>query len=129
MGPSSEISQHAHPSTSEATPGVELQDNPTGVEETPAKQTGTTQKSTAKPPQIKMPTSVPSGRERDRSESAGALNTAGKIFAALDIASGFIPVVGSYLGAAAKVGAAVVQVAEVNRLSLRPFVLALTSAS
>ncbi|KAG8934821.1 hypothetical protein FRC00_011825, partial [Tulasnella sp. 408] len=125
--PSSQIPPNIHPPLSEATPGVEPQDNLTGAEGTPAKQTDSTRNSTANPAPRGASTSSPSDRKEKRPVSAQVLNAAGKIFSAVDTVSGFIPIVGSYVGAAAKVGSAVVEMVQVSSSPLLSFVPALTS--
>ncbi|KAG9027806.1 hypothetical protein FS837_004172, partial [Tulasnella sp. UAMH 9824] len=107
LRPSSQIPQNIHPLSSKATPGVEPQHNPAGTE-----QTDTTQNSTANPPRPGMSTSSPSGQKGKLSGSAGRLKAVGKIFSAVDAVSGLIPIVGSYVGAAAQVGSAVVEIVQ-----------------
>ncbi|KAG8911621.1 hypothetical protein FRC00_006160, partial [Tulasnella sp. 408] len=109
---SSQIPPNVHPLLSEATPGVAPQDNPAGTQGTPTMQTDTAQNSTATPPPPEMSASSPSVEKKKRSVSAGVLNAAGKIFTAVDTVSGLIPIVGSYVGAAAKVGSAVVEMVQ-----------------
>ncbi|KAG8910552.1 hypothetical protein FRC00_008007, partial [Tulasnella sp. 408] len=109
---SSQVPPNVHPLLSEATPGVAPQDNPTGTQGTPTMQTDTAQNSTAHPPPPEMSASSPSFEKKKRSVSAGVLNAAGKIFTAVDTVSGLIPIVGSYVGAAAKVGSAVVEMVQ-----------------
>ncbi|KAG9047373.1 hypothetical protein FS837_002426 [Tulasnella sp. UAMH 9824] len=101
--PSSQISPNIHPLLSEATPGVKPQDNPTGTERPPAKQTDMKQNSTAYPPLREWSMSSPSDQKQNRSVSAQMLNATGKVFTAVDTVSELIPIVGSYVGAAAKV--------------------------
>ncbi|KAG8955292.1 hypothetical protein FRC00_005439 [Tulasnella sp. 408] len=52
--------------------------------------------------------------EENAGSSSNVLNAAGQVFTAVEIVSGLIPIVGSYVGAAAKVGSAVVQMAQVK---------------
>ncbi|KAG9047372.1 hypothetical protein FS837_002425, partial [Tulasnella sp. UAMH 9824] len=104
---------HNNPSlSSEATPGVEPQHNLIAAEGPPAQQRGTTQNSIADPPPGGTSTSSPRDQKGKRSVSAEVLNAAGKIFTAVDTVSGLIPIVGSYVGAAAKVGSAVVEMVQ-----------------
>ncbi|KAG8901595.1 hypothetical protein FRC00_006059 [Tulasnella sp. 408] len=109
---SSHIPQNIYHPSFEATHGVKSQDNSIGAEEPPANQTGTTQNATPSPAPPGMSTASPGDQEKKGSVSAEALNAAGKIFTAVDTVSGLIPIVGRYVGAAAKVGSAVVEMVQ-----------------
>lgn len=68
-------------------------------------------------------------KEDDAGPSLKMLNAAGKIFTAVETVSGLIPIVGSFVGAAAKVGAAVVNMVQVRWSSPLCFAPALNPAS
>ncbi|KAG9025625.1 hypothetical protein FS837_004863, partial [Tulasnella sp. UAMH 9824] len=110
--PNSQIPPNTHALIFDATPAVEPQHTSIGAEGPPAEHTDTTQNSTANPPPRGTSTSSPKDQKGKRLVSAEVLSAAGKIFKAVDTVSGFIPVVGSYVGAAAKVGSAVVEMVQ-----------------
>ncbi|KAG8901596.1 hypothetical protein FRC00_006060, partial [Tulasnella sp. 408] len=112
VGPSSQVPQDIHPPPSHGAPGVKPQESPTGAGGRPAKQTGTTQNPAATPPPGEISTSSRIDKKEKGSVSPEVLSAAGKIFTAVDNVSGLIPIVGSYVGAAAKLGSAVVEMVQ-----------------